>query len=150
MATRLATYTDTSAILKLLEDYHSEASNLKDIPFDRQTMVKAIDYYINMPKHACFVYEKGGKIDGVLMASIEPFMFNSKRKWATDLLNVANSGGAWLMKRFIEWAKMHKADRIFMGVSTGNPRSDSLYEAMGLERTGGMYQKILTYDEAEQ
>lgn len=147
MATRLATQVDTTEIIEFLRKYHAEDSNLSDIPFDKTSMVKAINYYISMPKHVCFVYVEKGKIDGVFMASIEPFMFNEKRKWATDLLNVANTGGAWLMKRFIAWAKMHRVDRIMMGVSTGNPRSDSLYEAMGLKRTGGMYTMSFEKDE---
>lgn len=148
MSTRLATSADTQNIVKFLETYHAEESNLSDIPFDKGSMVKAIEYYIAMPKHACFIYEEEGKLEGVLMASIEPFMFNAKRKWATDLINVANKGGAWLMKRFIEWAKMYKVDRIIMGISVKNPRTDGLYTAMGLEQTGGMYIMPLTYDEA--
>lgn len=139
MSTRVATYNDTQNIVSFLQDYHEVDSNLSDIPFDRQTMSKAIDYYIGMPKHVVFVHEKEGKITGVLAASVEPFMFNEKRKWATDLLNVANEGGVWLLKRFLEWAKMHKVDRVFMGISTGHQRSEALYEACGMERVGGFY-----------
>lgn len=139
MTTRTATYNDTKNIVDFLQKYHEEGSVLADIPFDRGTMTKAIDYYIGMPKHVVFVNEKDGNVTGVLAGSIEPFMFNEKRKWSTDLLNVADEGGVWLLKRFIEWSKMHKVDRIFMGISTGLERSEALYEAVGLERVGGFY-----------
>ena len=140
MATRLATHSDTQELVKFLAKYHAEDSNLKDIPFSKQSMSKAIGYYIGMPKHAVFVYETEDKvITGVLMGSLEPFMFNERRHWATDLLNVAEMGGSWLMKRFIAWAKMHKVDRVIMGISTDDPRVERLYEAMGMERKGGMY-----------
>lgn len=140
MGTRLATIADVGRIVHFLKKYHEEDSNLKDIPFDRRSMVKCTEYHITQPKHACFVYIDDDKLlRGVLMCSIEPFMFNEKRKWATDILNVADAGGAWLVKRFISWAKHHRVDRIIMGVSTGNTRVDELYKAVGFENTGGMY-----------
>ncbi len=139
MSIRTATTNDTQKIVDFLQKYHEERSNLSDIPFDRRTMCNAIDYYIGMPKHTVFVYTDGDAITGVLAGSIEPFMFNDKRKWATDLLNVADKGGVWLLKKFIEWAKMYKVDRIFMGISTGIGRTEGLYEAVGMERVGGFY-----------
>jgi hypothetical protein len=139
MTTRLATAQDSKQIVDFLEHYHVSGSNLSDIPFSRSSMFKVTEYYIGMPRHVCFVHTSDGKITGVLMASIEPFMFNQKRFWATDLLNVAESGGAWLLKRFFAWAKMYKVDRIFMGVSTGNPLSNALYAHMGMEELGGMF-----------
>ena len=66
--------------------------------------------------------------------------------YTPDPCNIADKGGAWLLKRFIAWAKMQRVDRIFMGVSTNNPRSDGLYEAMGLERVGGFYCKNMNED----
>lgn len=146
MSTRVATHNDTQKIVDFLQKYHEDGSNLSDIPFDRGTMSKAVDYYIGMPKHVVFVYESGGAITGCLAGSVEPFMFNEKRKWATDLFNIADKGGVWLLKRFIEWAKMHKVDRVFMGVSTGNQRSEGLYEAVGLDRVGGFYVKKFSED----
>lgn len=147
MTTRVANHNDTQELVKFLEKYHAEDSNLKDIPFDKRSMSKAIDYYIGMPQHIVFVYDsKESKITGVLMGSIEPFMFNEKRKWATDLLNVGTEGGVWLMKRFFDWAKMHKVDRIIMGISTGDSRVERLYEALGMDRKGGMYSLSISYE----
>lgn len=146
---RRAGHEDTKELVAFLEEYHTNGSNLKDIPFDVSSMTQVINYYIGMPKHVVFVYTDGDdKIRGVLMGSIEPFMFNKKRNWATDLVFVADAGGAWLLKKFISWTKLYNnVDRIIMGVSTGNTRSDALYTAMGLQRTGGMY--ALAINEAE-
>ena len=146
---RRATYNDTTNIVEFLEKYHTEGSVLEDIPFSVRDMTSAVNFYLKMPKHTIFVYEdSGSKLRGVLMGSVEPFMFNIKRFWATDLLFVADAGGAWLLKKFIAWSKLYKVDRIMMGVSTGNDRSDELYNALGLERMGGMYS--LTIREAEK
>lgn len=139
MSTRVATHTDTQEVVRFLENYHKD-SNMQDIPFDKMSMAQALDYYIGMPKHIVFVYENSEhEIDGVLMGGVEPFMFNKKRKWATDLVHVANSGGPWLMKRFFAWAKLHKVDRVIMGISTADSRTDELYKALGMEPLGGMY-----------
>lgn len=144
MGVRRATMNDVGTIVKYLKQYHEEESNLADIPFDLLSMTHSIEYYIGMPRHVCFLYERDGELLGVLAGSIEEFMFNQKRYWATDLLNVCKQGGAWLLKKFIAWAQLYKVDRIIMGVSTGNERSDMLYEAIGMKRDGGMYSMEFT------
>lgn len=136
---RRATQTDIKELLGFLETYHREESNLSDIPFDKGTMTRTIDYYLSNPKHVIFVYCVEDKITGVLMGNIEPFVFNDKRQWATDLIFVARSGGAWLLKKFISWAKLYKIDRIVMGVSSANERAGELYTTLGMEQVGGMY-----------
>ena len=146
--TRKATHNDTKNIVDFLQRYHEDGSNLSDIPFDRGTMARAIDHYIAYPKHVVFIHEKDGEIKGVLAASVEPFMFNAKRKWATDLLNVAEEGGLWLIKKFLKWAELYKVDRVFMGISTGIERSERLYEAVGLERVGGFYMQTFNEEQS--
>lgn len=146
MSVRLAKEIDTKRIVDLLEKYH-ERSNIADIPFDRKVMSNAVRYYIAMPKHAVFVYESGGEIEGALAVSLEPFMFNEKKYWATDLFNVANKGGTQLMWKFFEWVKLFKnVERIYLGVSSGRQRTNRLYEALGMEQVGGFYQKTVSGD----
>lgn len=146
MLTRKATHEDTGNITKFLAQYHVEKSNLQDIPFNKESMTKAIGYYISNPRHVVFVAEDNEEITGVLMGSIEPFVFNEKRHWATDLVFVATKGGAWLLKKFLAWAKLYKVDRIIMGVSTDMERSDELYAAVGMHRVGGMH--VLNFGES--
>ena len=136
---RRATQVDVKEIIEFLEKYHIEESNLADIPFDKGTMIRSIEYYLTHPKHVIFVYTVDDKITGILMGNIEPFIFNDKRQWATDLVFAATTGGAWLLKRFINWAKLYKIDRIVMGVSSGSERAGELYTALGMTHIGGMY-----------
>lgn len=137
---RRASHSDTTNIVEYLEDYHNTKSNLSDIPFDRRSMSEALDYYVGMPKHVVFIYEDDAKqLRGILMGSLDPFVFNRKRNWASDLIFIADAGGAWLMKRFISWAKLYKVDRIMAGVSSGDNNTDELYTALGFTRVGGMY-----------
>ena len=146
---RRATYNDTTNIVEFLEKYHTEGSVLSDIPFNSKDMTSVTNYHLKMPKHVIFIYEDTSeKLRGVLMGSIEPFMFNQRRTWASDLLFVSEQGGAWILKKFIAWARLYNVDRIMMGVSTRNERSDDLYQALGLEHMGGMYS--LTIREAEK
>jgi hypothetical protein len=145
---RRATYNDVTTIVEFLEHYHTNGSVLEDIPFSVKDMTGAVNFYLKMPKHVIFIYEdSASKLRGVLMGSVEPFMFNQRRSWATDLLFVSEVGGAWILKKFISWAKLYKVDRIMMGVSTRNERSDDLYHALGLEQMGGMYSLTIREDE---
>lgn len=134
---RVATFGDVASIVDFLEDYHND-SNLSDIPFDRTSTRQAVEYHIGMKKHCAYVYSTD-KVEGVILGSIEPFLFNKKRNWATDLLFVADKGGAQLLKRFHAWAKAYKVDRIIQGISSGNPRAEELYKLVGMEHVGGMY-----------
>ena len=136
---RVATHVDIPNIVTFLKKYHENGSNLSDIPFCKDTMFSSVSYYIATSRHVVFLNKVDDEITGVLMASVEPFMFNAKRRWATDLVFVADKGGAWLLKRFISWAKAQKVDRIFMAVSTGLSIADRLYQSVGMTRTGGMY-----------
>ena len=137
---RRATHLDTNSVVDFLEHYHKTESNLTDIPFDKESMAEVVNYYVGMPKHVVFMYEDDAKqVRGVLIGGLDPFAFNKKRYWASDLIFVANAGGAWLMKRFIAWSKLYKVDRIIAGVSSGAIDADELYTALGFTRVGGMY-----------
>ena len=70
---------------------------------------------------------------------VEPFFFNKKYSYATDLMFFATGGGVQLWRRFVDWAWEMGAQRILMGVSSGDARACQLLEALGMENTGGMY-----------
>jgi hypothetical protein len=80
-----------------------------------------------------------GKLIGILFGSLEPFFINRKKSWATDLMFIASGGGPALLRCWKEWAFNNGAERIMMGVSSGDSRADALIELAGFERTGGMY-----------
>lgn len=136
---RNAQYTDTENIVALVEKFYNEKSDLKDIPFDRASIVSYVNYHIGTPKHVVYVNDDGGSITGFILGGLEPFPHNQKYMWASDGMFIADKGGAQLLKRFHSWCFANKAKRIFQGVSTGDSRADELYKAIGMAQTGGMY-----------
>lgn len=138
MEVREATHNDLQIVLDYLYEYHAD-SNLSDVPIDRQSLVKIVAYYIEYKGHLPLIAVVDGKVRGVLFASLEPYFFNAKRYYATDLMFFASGCGPQLWRYFKEWAFESGADRIIMGVSSGDPRAGQLLEVLGMEQTGGMY-----------
>lgn len=136
---RHAQHSDTKELVAFVEKFHANESSLRDISFDRASMVSYIDYHIGTPKHVVYVYESKGEITGFILGGLAPFPHNKREMWASDGMFIADKGGAALLKRFHTWAFANKAKRIFQGVSTGDNRADALYAAIGMERSGGMY-----------
>ena len=136
---RLATHADTRQLIEFTEKFHREQSLFKDVVFDRPSMVSYIDYHIGTAKHVVYVNDVKDEIVGFILGGLEPFPFNKKVMWASDGMFIADRGGASLLKRFHAWAFANKAHTIFQAVSTGDSRADTLYNAMGMKQTGGMY-----------
>lgn len=138
MGVRRATSNDMKAILDYIAEYH-KTSNLSDIPIDKPSLVKIVEYYSRAGDSCALVAWEEDKIVGLLFGSLEPFFFNPKKSYASDLLFFANGGGPQLWKAFKKWAFDMGADRILMGVSSGDDRACHLLEVLGMESTGGMY-----------
>jgi len=139
LAVRRATVLDIPRIVKLLEDYHKD-SPFKDIPFISTDMFKIVDYCIYNSDSVTFVAEYDGEITCALAGVLEPYMMNSKQRYATDMYFVGHRGGLYVLKKFLKWVKaMPRCNAAYMAVSTNNERVDKLYELAGLKRTGGMY-----------
>lgn len=129
---------DMREIVDYMEEYH-EDSNLQDIKFDRASTVKILEYYIQSRDSIALLAIHNNKINGILVGGLEPFFFNKRETYATDLLFIAKGAGPQLWKRFKEWSFASGARRIIMGVSSGDARAGQLLEALGMEQTGGMY-----------
>jgi hypothetical protein len=138
MSIRTATVTDVGLVLDYMEDYH-KTSNLVDIKFDRPSAAKIVEYYIQAGSCYAGLSEDNGKLNGVLFGSLEPFFFNKNKSYATDLFFFARGGGVALWKEFKQWAFGSGAERLLMGVSSGDERACQLLEVLGMEKTGGMY-----------
>lgn len=121
-----------------MEEYHKD-SNLASIPFDRASSFQIVQYYIEHRDSCPLIATDGEKISGLLFGSLEPFFFNKKKTYATDLMFISGGHGPQLWKRFRDWAFELGAERILMGVSSGDPRAGQLLEALGMKSTGGMY-----------
>lgn len=130
--------TDLGKIIDFMEAYHPE-SNMSDIPFDRQSCVKITEYFILNKTYQPLIAVDEGRIQGLLFGSLEPFFFNKKRSYATDLMFISKGAGPQLWHKFRDWAFGSGADRILMGVSSGEERACRLLEALGMTNTGGLY-----------
>jgi hypothetical protein len=131
---------DVSKVLDYMEAYHKD-SNLVDVKFDRPSALKIVEYYIQSPTCYAGLSEEEHTLDlnGVLFGSLEPFFFNKNKSYATDIFFFAKGGGVSLWKAFKEWSFGLGAERIIMGVSSGDERACQLLEVLGMEKTGGMY-----------
>jgi RimJ/RimL family protein N-acetyltransferase len=138
MEIRRAELRDIKAILDYMEDYH-RSSNLSDVPFCKKSSAKIVEHYIRHRDCYPLIATDDTSVGGLLFGSLEPYFFNSKRHYATDLMFFARGYGGALWKRFKSWAFSNGADRIIMGVSSGNESADHLLEVLGMTKTGGMY-----------
>lgn len=138
MEIRRARQEDIGAILEYMEEYHQD-SNLSDVKFDRASCSKIVRHYVEYRDNCPLIATDGEKIGGLLFGSLEPFFFNQKKNYGTDLMFFSKGYGPQLWKRFRDWAFEMGAERLIMGVSSGDPRAGQLLEALGMELTGGMY-----------
>jgi len=138
MELRRATYEDTKDILAYMEAYHKD-SNMSAIPYDKLSCAQIVDHYIGHRDCYPLIAKEGDSIIGLLFGSLEPYFFNKKYMYATDLMFFSRGAGPQLWRKYKEWAFSMGADRIIMGVSSGDERVGSLLEALGMKSTGGMY-----------
>lgn len=138
MEIRRAELRDIKGILDYMEDYHT-SSNLKDVPFCKKSSTKIVEHYIKHRDCMPLIVTDGVTVSGLLFGSLEPYFFNAKKMYGTDLMFFAKGHGASLWKRFKAWAFAAGADRLIMGVSSGDGHADNLLEVLGMTKTGGMY-----------
>lgn len=139
MKVRRAQYDDIPVMLAYMIDYH-ETSNLSHITFVRQDAAKVLDYWVGHREcHPLVAFDDGGKLIGILCAMLEPYFFNKKHFYATDLQFISKGAGMQLLAEFKRWAKIMGAESIVMAVSSGDARADTFLELSGLEKTGNMY-----------
>lgn len=138
MDVRRARISDMAQILDFLEEYH-KTCNMSDVKFVRPDCAKVVEAYMGSGDCFAEVVIKDGELIGLLFGSLQPHFINRKATWATDLFFIANGGGNILLRHFKEWAFGCGAERIIMGVSSGDSRADALIELSGFDRTGGMY-----------
>jgi hypothetical protein len=125
-------------MLIAMKAYHAE-SNQVDVPFDRKSCFQVVQYYIEHRDSLPLIAIDEMGVHGILLGSLEPYFFNSKRCYGTDLFFFSKGYGPKLWRLFKEWAFANGADKIIMGVSSEDARAGHLLEALGMTNTGGMY-----------
>jgi len=139
MLVRRALPRDLKALLDYMEEKHP-ASSVSEIPFDRPSTARMLNNVIlSREHHPLIAFNDSKEVVGILIGAIEPYFFNQKRYYVTDLFFISDGGGVKLWREFKKWAFSTRADKIIMGVSSGEERAGKLLEILGMENTGGMY-----------
>lgn len=141
---RSATPADAPAVYRLSLELHAR-SRYSHIPPCEQKVKRLIAMIIGAPTQFCWVSERNGEIEGVLLAAVDEILW-SRKKEAHDLWfyvrDSARGDGARLARKFIAWAKSRNVALIGLSVSSGigeTGRTQEFLEALGLRRHGGIY-----------
>lgn len=141
---RQGRFSDIKGIIKVFEEAHDKSVSFH-VPINIKELTKSLQIIINSREHCCFVTEIDGQIEGVMLGVSNPMWYTRMRQ-ATDLfLYTTDKGkgtGAWLMRRFISWAKRQPGVKeIMVGVSSGidYERTIELYKRMGAKQVGAMF-----------
>jgi len=139
MAVRRALPRDLKHVLDYMEEQHAK-SHLAHIKFDRPSTARMINHVLLSQDHCPMIAHNDNKeVVGLLIGTLEPYFFNQRKYYATDLLFISQGQGPQLWRAFRDWAFATKAVEIIMGISSGQERAGQLLEVLGMENTGGMY-----------
>ena len=136
---RLAEPKDIDAIVKLSIEAHNKSDAYNNIKYDESDSRKVIGGLI--VSGSVWVTDK---VDGVLIAYVQPLWFNHSKLVASSLIfyvrDSAKSAGVKLAKKYIKWAK-ENADEVYLSISFGGDisRTDKFYSRLNFERIGGSY-----------
>jgi len=130
---------DLKSILDYMQEQHAK-SHLVHIKFDRASTAKMVNHTILAQDFCHFIaHDDKGEVVGLLIGMLEPYFFNQRKYYATDMLFISQGQGPQLWRAFRDWAFATVAVEIIMGISSGEERSGQLLEILGMEKTGGMY-----------
>lgn len=140
MRTRKATTNDFDGILELMKRMQPN-TNYANVPIDDQSVKMLVGSGIFERRETAYVAEHEGKITGVIVGGLTPYQWNRKMFYATDVLFMAEAGGAWLLRKLVDWAKKHhKTHAIILGEDGGqHVRTKRLYQAIGFNQIGGIF-----------
>lgn len=141
---RAATPADAPAVYRLSQELHAR-SRYAHIPPCEQKVKRLIAMIIGSPTQFCWVSERGGEIEGMLLAAVDEILF-SRKKEAHDLWfyvrEAARGDGAKLARKFVKWAKQQKVVLYGLSMSSGigdMDRTARLFSRLGLEKHGEIY-----------
>lgn len=140
MKIRKATTNDFDGILELMKRMQP-GTNYADVPIDDQSVKMLVGSGIFERRETAYVAEHEGKVTGVIVGGLTPYLWNRNMFHAIDVLFMAEAGGAWLLKKFIWWAKKHHKTHSIILVEDGGQqeRTKALYERVGFKQIGGAF-----------
>lgn len=141
---RKGKFSDINQIIEVCKEAALKSVS-NHVPIHDDVLKKSLQIIIHSPEHCCFVTEIDGKIEGVMLGVSNPLWY-SKKKTANDLFvyttEKGKGSGAYLMRRFISWAKKQPGvEEIMLGTNSGidQDRTKALYERMGAKKIGDSF-----------
>lgn len=139
MELKKADVPDIASIMDLCRRIHPTTS-YSHIPMNDRAVRALILSGIFSRNQVAYIAVSGKQVTGLLVGGIAPFVWNDRVFYASDDLFIAEKGGAYLLRRFIRWAKgRNNVKEIILGESAGSQIPAALYPAMGLKQSGGIY-----------
>jgi hypothetical protein len=132
-----ANYGDISQLVRVCKQQH-EKSSWKELAFNPVLVKRNLVHTVRTDgMDALIVKDDGGKIHGVLLATVDQFFMN-KMFYATDVHFMCDAGGIQLFAEFKRWAREHRASKIIMGIANDDPdgRIHQFYKAVGMRPVG--------------
>ena len=137
MKASIANYGDVAQLVRVCKCQH-EKSSWRELPFNPVLVKKNLVHTVRTDgMDALIVKDDEGKIQGVLLATVDQFFMN-KAFYATDVHFMCDAGGVQLMAAFKRWAVEHGAIKLIMGIANDDPdgRIHAFYEAVGMRSVG--------------
>ncbi len=150
MIIRPAREGDADAVIELGKRMHEESA-YAFLPYDLKKVRALFNSYIADPEKQCgLVAEEDSKLIGMFGGYLTSYFFCNE-KIACDLIffvdekHRGSSAAPRLIRAFRQWASVHGASEICLGVSTqiNTERTGKFYERMGLQHVGGVYKQRL-------
>lgn len=127
-----------NGVVALLERYQPK-TRYQFPPVDKDTVRGICLGSIHAKQHVGYVVTDG-LVVGVLLGRLEPYPWNDRYFFGTDVLLVAEKGGAWLVRRFLRWCQKPRVLDVKLAESAGVETASLMYEAMGFRRIGSMWE----------
>lgn len=137
MRTFAAKYQDVPDVVRYLREQH-DGTGWEFVPVETKVLRETVTAMVRTQDIADVLVakDKEGKIRGVLLASIDRFLW-AKKHYASSCHFVAAGGGPSLLRTFKDWAQRRKCVCIIEAVATDDPRATAFLEAGGFKRIGG-------------
>ena len=144
-----ANYGDVAQLVKVCQQQH-EKSSWKELVFNPVLVKKNLVHTVRTDgMDALIVKDDNGKIQGVLLATVDQFFMN-KMFYATDVHFMCDAGGIQLFAEFKRWARKHGARKIIMGIANDDPdgKIHAFYKAMGMRSVGDAW--VMDLDDSQE
>lgn len=143
MTVKIASLVEIDKITQFAQYYKEKKGLFTDSEFDPKDFKQFLIQCMRTKWMKVFISEREGEVKGFLIMSVDKVPWDSKSKWASDVLFAAEKDAHKLVRFAVEWAKAHKCWKIFFSNSTGLPQADKFFELIGMKRTGGQYEYVL-------